>query len=380
LTGTALLIGAGKIGRGFLGHLAHRSGYLLNFVDANPDLVGLMQRRRTYRLHILGAPERDESITGFDAVLAGSEASEAAGARADIIFVSVGGPNLRAAGELLGRIAARRSRPVNVIVGENWPDAAAELRGAAASPRWLAIAEATILRSCIEPTEAQRAEDPLALQCQDHWELSVDAAALREPLPHIGGLVPTAHFENELARKVYTYNAINATIAYLGHHRGHRFLADAAGDPVILEHALGVKHEVDETICRSFGYSLDEQQRYSRRAMEKFQNPLIVDPIERQVRDPIRKLGRRDRLVGAAMLTIDAGITPYELALSIAAALEYRNPSDPSAVRLANLVHEAGAAAALAAIAGIEPDGPLASLVVDRSSDLLRLIAERTAS
>lgn len=379
MTGQALFIGAGKIGRGFLAHLAFRSGFGLTFVDANRELITLLQERRAYRLHILGAPEKDETIGGLRAWAPDAPQLLPLAREADVIFVSVGGPNLAAAGQLLHRILDGRARPVNVVVGENWPGAAAELKAAARLGPEAGIAEATILRSCIEPTAEQRAADPLSLQCQDYWELPVDAEALIYPVPVILGLKPTPNFKNALQRKVYTYNAINATIAYLGYHRGHTYLADAANDAVVLQHATGVMLEVNAAVCHAFGYGVDDQKAYAEAALAKFQNRLIVDPIERQVRDPIRKLGRRDRLVGPAMLALEAGITPDELALSIAAALRYRNAADPAAVRLGHLVDEAGPAETLAMIAGIEPTGPLAVMVMRHYHEVSGLLSERAA-
>ena len=379
MTGGSLLIGAGKIGRGFLAHLAYRSGFALTFVDANPDLVRLLQQRRSYTIHVLGAPAKDEAIGGFEAFGPDAPSLPSAGQDADIIFVSVGGANLVAAGEILHRVVGLRTRPVNVIVGENWPNAAAELKAAAQLGPHVGIAEATILRSCIEPTSEQRAADPLSVQCQDYWELPVDADALVQPMPAIFGLKPTPNFEHALQRKVYTYNAINATIAYLGFHRGHVYLAEAANDPVVLEHARGVMREVNAAICHAFGYDVEDQRIYAEGALAKFQNRLIVDPIERQVRDPIRKLGRHDRLVGAAMLAVDAGINPSELALSIAAALQYRNSEDPAALRLQALVEELGPAETLARVAGLEPDGVLVEMVMRRYPEVGRLLTEGAA-
>jgi mannitol-1-phosphate 5-dehydrogenase len=375
----AVVIGAGKIGRGFLGHLAFRSGYSLTFIDTNQTVVSMLRTRGAYRIHILGAPSKDETVDGFDALTPDAAELEAKGQDADVVFVSVGGPNLGRAALVLARITAGRTRPLNVIVGENWPHAAAELKSATQLPPAVSVAEATIMRSCIEPTPEQRAEDPLSIQCQDYWELPVDGNALREPIPRIEGLLPTARFENALQRKVYTYNAVNATIAYLGYHRGHAYLGDAANDPAILEHARGVMREVDTAICQTFGYTSADQERYSQAALEKFQNRLIVDPIERQVRDPIRKLGRHDRLVGVAMLALDSGVVPHELALSIAAALQYRNPSDPSAVRLQEMVDELGPARALAEIANLEPTSTLVDLVISRYDDVRRLIGAGAA-
>jgi mannitol-1-phosphate 5-dehydrogenase len=371
------LIGAGKIGRGFLGHLAFRSGYSLTFVDTNQELVALMRARRAYRLHVLGVPAKDETVSSFQAWTPEAPEVEAEAIDADVVFVSVGGPNLPQAGKLMSRILSRRTRPLNVIVGENWPNAAAELRKAAGmATKTIGIAESTILRSCIEPTNEQRRADPLSIQVQDYWELPVDADSLVRPLPEITGLIPTPNFENALQRKVYTYNAINATIAYLGYHRGHKYLAEAANDPAVLVHALGVMWEVNQAICRTFGYSPHDQQAYADRALEKFQNPLIVDPIERQVRDPIRKLGPHDRLVGPAMLALNLGVAPHELALSIAAALQYRNPSDPAAVRLAQLVDELGPAGTLARIGDVDPASPLIVLVMQRYEEVGKLMGE----
>lgn len=377
----ALLIGAGKIGRGFLAHLASRSGYSPVFVDVNARLVALINERCAYRLHMLTSPPTDETIAGIRALTPDAVELESVGTEAAIAFVSVGGPNLPAAGKIVAQVIKERSdgEPLNVIVAENWPNAAFELRNSINAPVHIGIAEATILRSCIEPTPEQRADDPLSVQCQDFWELPVDAARLVAPIPNITGLMPTPRFENALKRKVYTYNALNATIAYLGYHRGHRYLADAANDPIVSGHAQGVKREVNAAICATFGYEIEDQDKYSARALEKFQNRLIVDPIERQVRDPIRKLGRNDRLVGAAMLAIDSGVVPFELALAIAAALQYRNPADPSAVRLAELVAGKGPAEALATIAGVTNDSPLIRLVDGRLADVRRLIAATAA-
>ena len=95
-----------------------------------------------------------------------------------------------------------------------------------------------------------------------------------------------------------------------------------------------------------------------------------VDPLERQVRDPIRKLGRHDRLVGAACLALEYGIRPDNLALGIAAALQYANPQDPSAVKLQALIESGGLEAVFTQVCEIEPEGELARLVKARRPDL----------
>jgi mannitol-1-phosphate 5-dehydrogenase len=390
----ALLFGAGKIARGFLGHLAFRAGYELTFVDADGTLVRLIQRRQTYRVHILGAPWKDETVGPVSAFTPDTLDVAALGARVGVVFVSVGGPNLKHVGPTLSRVLEARSvangGSLNVIVAENWPDSADELRQSTLADldgsavlfveKCVGFAESTVLRSCIEPTPGQRTEDPLALQCQDYWQLPVDAEALIGGAPRIEGIMPTARFGHALKRKLYTYNAINGAIAYLGFHRGHILLADAAADAVILEHTARVVTEVNATVCAALGYDLDDQVRFAAEALRKFQNHLIVDPIERQVRDPIRKLGRNDRLIGPAMLALEHGMAPVALALSIAAALRYRNLDDPSARRLAGLLEELGVRGTLERVSGIEATSALADLVVSRMDDVERLAHGAPAS
>jgi mannitol-1-phosphate 5-dehydrogenase len=232
------------------------------------------------------------------------------------------------------------------------------------------IADATVLRSCIEPTEAQRAEDPLAVQAQDYWELQIDGQALVEPLPDVKGLLPQNDFYSALERKVYTYNAGNAVIGYLGALRGYKYLYEAANDPQILEVAHGVYEESGAAVCAKHGYTREEQAAFAARSLAKYQDTKIVDPVERNVRDPLRKLGRYDRLIGPACLALEYGIKPWDLALAIAAALRYDNPEDPAAVKLQAMLAQQGLDAVLTTVCEIDPQGELAGLIKQRQPEL----------
>lgn len=53
----ALVFGAGKIARGFVGQLLELSGWETTFVDINRDLVQALNEKGTYTVHILGRPE-----------------------------------------------------------------------------------------------------------------------------------------------------------------------------------------------------------------------------------------------------------------------------------------------------------------------------------
>lgn len=375
-----VIIGAGKIARGYVGHLTALSQARICFVDVNEALVHLINDRGRYMVHILGNSEKSMQVTDIIARHSTDPGVAEVLAQATLVFVSVGGPNLSAvATTLAAGLRARRAaggRALNIICCENWHRPAEVLRHGLAKQltgedqAYLAsrigIAEATVLRSCIEPTDEQRAADPLAIQAQDYWELQIDAAALVEALPPIPGLKPLANFHAALERKLFTYNAGNAAIAYLGAQRGYRFLAEAAHDPMILEVAHGVYRESGAAICARHGYSAEDQAAFAQQSLNKYQDSTIADPVERNVRDPLRKLSRHDRLIGPACLALEYGIRPVHLALAIAAALKYSNEHDPSAVRLQQMLADEGLDAVFQQVCGIEPDGVLARLVKER--------------
>lgn len=376
-----LIIGAGKIARGYVGHLVALSQTPLSFVDVNANVVRLLNERGGYTVHILGNPAKSMTVTGVAALDSADPRVAQAVAEAGVVFVSVGGPNLPAvAATLAPGLAARRAaggQALNIICCENWHRPADLLRQQLAErlasdddraylDTRVGIAEATVLRSCIEPTDEQRAADPLAVQAQDYWELQIDAAALVEDLPPIAGLLPVANFRAALERKLFTYNAGNAAIAYLGALRGHRFLSEAANDPMILEVAQGVYDESGAAICARHGYTAEEQAAFAQQSLRKYQDATIADPVERNVRDPLRKLGRHDRLIGPACLALEYGIQPDDLALAIGAALSYTNPQDAAAVKLQEMLATEGLDAVLQQVCGLEPDGVLARLVKAR--------------
>ena len=57
--------------------------------------------------------------------------------------------------------------------------------------------------------------------------------------------------------------------------------------------------------------------------MAKYQDRTIRDPIERNARDPVRKLGRFERLIGPINLCKEHDLPHESLLVGVAAALQY---------------------------------------------------------
>ena len=382
MKGKALIFGAGKIGRGFIAHLLYVSGYRISFVDVQENTINLLRKYGEYPVHIMGAEEKSASIPVQGAwLLSAMEEVSRAIAESDIIFMSVGGQNLALTGPVMAQGLALRFEKapesvLNIVICENYHKPALIVNNAILQrldPKYrdqfrerIGIAETQIQRSVIEPTEEMKREHPLSLKAQDWWELPIDKDAIKEPLPEITGLKFIGNFKNALQRKLFTYNATNAVVCYLGYLKGYEYLADAAHDPEIIEITRRSWAESNPAIVRQLGYTEEEQQAFAEAALGKYQKREIIDPIERNARDPIRKLGRHDRLVGPACMALESGILPEVYAYVIAAALRYDYPDDPRAQTLQRLLREEGVSGVLESVCGLPPDHELHKLALAR--------------
>lgn len=382
----ALLFGAGKIGRGFIGQLLFRSGYSMTFVDPVRALVDQLNAAGRYPVSVQTTPPQTDEITGFRAICSGDrDPVIAAVAQHDLFFTAVGGANLPVVGRFLAEgLARRRSNgDVNVLLCENWKNPADDLRQAilqhAPDDRfraWMAahlgLVETQVLRPSFDPPPDIRARQPLAVWAQDWWILPCDADAIKGPVPAIQGLEPRPHFRHELIRKVYTYNCMNAVFAYLGWLRGYTFLHEAAFDDDIREIAIGACEESSRGLIAEYGFTPADQEEMKQVALRKYEDKRSPDPIERNARDSRRKLSPEDRLLGPAHLALKHGITPLNLALGVAAAIHYAGSDDAGTKHVQSLLKSSGLRAVIEQCSELKTESTLGTLILDSVPKLER--------
>lgn len=378
---SCVIFGAGKIARGFIGHLLYLSGIPFTFVEKADALADLINERGQYTVNILGAPEKNCVVKGAKALKFDQEEEIAlAIAQADAVFNAVGGKNL---GELvpfmvkgIEKKAQMGGGDLNFITCENWKQPADILRKGVEEqidPAYqpyldahVGITEAVIMRSAIESDPELLRQDPLIVNVQDFWELPVDASRLKGELPDIQGLKLIESFTGFLERKFYTYNAANGTVSFLGALMGYKYIADAAHDGKILKILDGVYQETAKALSLKHKFPLEEQLAFTLTSKRKLQDYAIVDYIERNARDPMRKLGPDDRLVGSARLVYSYGILPENLCTAIAAAIYYTNDADPFALELRNLRENQGVDYVIENVCKLDPQGELACTVREK--------------
>lgn len=343
----ALMYGAGNIGRGFIGQLFSQSGYEVVFVDVDETVVKALNERRRYTVRAVDNTGHEDitvenlrAVDGRDAKLVANEI-----ASADIMATAVGVnvlprivPVIR---EGLRARWAKGAGPLNVLICENKLDADKYLRnllGDGMSPdelkmlhSELGLVEASIGRMVPVMTPEQKKEDPLLVCVEPYANLPVDRDAFIGAIPRIIGMEPCAPFKAYIERKLFVHNMGHAAAAYLGMYGGREYIYEAMEDPYItlcvenamLESVRALLKRAPELSDNFFGNMFD--------LITRFRNRALKDTTARVGADPARKLGRNDRLVGAAHAAMEGGIFPAFIALGAAAGVHSFMKQDANA-------------------------------------------------
>lgn len=378
--------GAGAIGRGFLGQLWAEGGFAVVYVEANPELVAALNERGAYPLRLTDGARTETREIGPVTAIAATDMAAITDALAGCAFACTAvGVNVieSLAGAIAAGISERAHRqtrtgggPLNIICCENQVRVGEKLRGYVSAAMSLdeaaglaflrdsaGFVDASVGRMVPPATPELRAEDSLLMLAEPFGELPIDADAWVGEIPAIPGLAPRRNFAGYVSRKLFTHNGGHALLAYEGYRRGHEYIYQAVDDPEILAELEGLWEETGTALVRAYGFTLSEQRAHEADLLQRFRNRALGDTVVRVGRDPIRKLQRGDRLVGAALHCQGQGVEPIHAARAIAAALRFDSPDDPTAQQLQELVKREGVRGALFALAAVEPDSALATRV-----------------
>jgi mannitol-1-phosphate 5-dehydrogenase len=351
----AVIFGPGRIGCGFVGQLLRDSGYDVVFVGRGAVIEHLARVGR-YVVRLTDGRCTDEvQVRGVRALSTSQEDAVAAEiASADLVAVSVGPQNLTAVAPLLAAGLSRRTSPVNVIAFENCNDPAGCLKEAifriapALRDAGHGFSGAIVSRIVARRIGDPAASEPLVFLGDPPESFIVHGPSLHGPLPRIAGLRAVDDYGAWLMKKLYTFSAGHAAAAYLGALKGYRYVHTAVRDPEIRKAVRAAMEEGRRGLARRYGDELAGDRRELEAILKRFENAALDDPVMRVGRDPLRKLGREDRLVGAARLAAEAGVQPRRLALVAAAAMCFGCAADSS-------FGTCGPEATLRTVSGLDP-------------------------
>ena len=375
-----LMYGAGKIGRGFMGQLLAESGYQVVFVDIIPELVAALNARQSYNLVLVTNDERTERVVGNVRAVAGWDKAAVAQEMLDIdlIATAVGARSLPdiaplLAKGILGRMRQGVHRHLNIIVCENLKDAPRALRDMIAShlppdcQDYLAdrvgLVDAVIDRMVPVVPPDVLARDPSYILTEPYGLLQVNASGFMGEMPQVRGMEAVRDIQACVDRKLYLHNGGHAMLAYLGALKGLVYGYEALADHDVRAELGHAWDETERALISEYGFDSAGLRAYMRELEERWANRALSDTLLRLGRDPIRKLGPRDRLVGPARMALRHGASPEALSLGIAAGMVFADPDDPRAVELQALLATRGLAAVLRVVCEVAPGSELGRMI-----------------
>ncbi len=394
---SALQFGAGNIGRGFMGQLFFETGYHTIFVDSDTKLVERINGRKRYVLRLLDAyskRERDLRIANISALSTLQTSDIAASfAAARTAATAVGVENLKSIAPLIAAGIAERYRsdggPIDIYLCENLYGAYQILHDEVmrllepGPKRWaqsnVGFVGTVVARMVPQPRKNRTGADPLLVLADSYHTLPFDGAATKAPPLPVEGMYPAASFRAEVERKLFTHNLGHAILGYIGYLKGLHYVHEAIADPYIADVFSNALEESAQALVAKYPQDIDSANHREVLAdvYVRFGNPMIMDTVQRVARDPIRKLGPDDRMIGAAKLCIEQKVTPQAIALACSAALCYDYEGDAAAVKLQKTIKKLGVEKTFAGISGVRPSSAFGKAVRRGYDELQKLRAVR---
>lgn len=358
----AVQFGAGNIGRGFIGALLSQASYHVVFADINEQMINELNEKNSYQIHILDLEQRQETITNVSGVLSNSPDVITEIAEADIVTTAVGPNVLKIIASTIAKgIEARREQgkgALNIIACENMVGGSKHLEeqvyshlseaGKAYAEEFVGFANCSVDR-IVPPYQG---DNLLDVGVESFYEWIVEEPSLKGEVPQIPGMKLTDNLLAYVQRKLFTLNTGHAITAYLGYLAGMETIEEAISNDSIRSIVRQAMEESGEALIKKHGFDREEHYKYIDKIEKRFKNPYIRDEVIRVGREPLRKLGPADRLVGPANIAIEYGLGHEALLKGIAAAFHYNNPQDPQSKDLQAQIAEKGIESVVASVTG----------------------------
>lgn len=367
----AVMIGAGQIGRGFIGMLLEQAGYHVVFADLNMEVIDDINTRHEYTVHLVDTQCVNTRVSNISAMSSLDPRLIGEYEQCQLVCTAVGLTSLpKIAGPIARGIAARRAAGsteyMNVIACENAVRGSSQLKALVEqqlSPEDLTYARQYVgfpdcaVDRIIPPAHGIEAAEVVV---EKYHEWDVEKKDFRGPLPEIAGMELVDDLTAYLERKLFTLNGANVVTGAIAYLKGYRTVNEALKDEEIYSLVLGLMEECSAMLEKRHGFSPKSMADYRASLMQRFMNPYIIDEAVRVVREPIRKLSATDRLVAPMNYAHSYGIATPHYYRGIASVLLYDNPEDEQSIQMQALIRSLGLRPALEQISGVPAESAVA--------------------
>ena len=340
-----LIFGAGAIGRGFLAPLLFKYGYKISFVDKDKKLVKKLKKRLAYTAAEINKKKYKLIKNKINEVFGLREKIEVE--KYDLVFCCVG-PNESK------KIAHKFANAKVVISCENDFFSPYYLKKISKNKNiYFGIPD--VITSNTAPSKLLKIDDLTTVTEQGILVLEKGNYNLNKKIKQLNKKNLEIHWRS----KLFIHNAPHAILAYLGFLNKYKFIHDAMGNKNISKIVLGAMNEITNGIVNAKYVPKVFANNYKKKEINRFKNKLLYDPILRVAREPIRKLGKENRIILSLRVAQWNNKLPKNTATGVKAALNFFNKNDKESVYLQKLRKKYGDSQVLEKICGIEQTDPL---------------------
>ncbi len=370
---TAIQIGAGNIGRGFIGALLEKNGYHVIFSDVNQEIIDKINEDKCYTVHIMDSECYEEKITNISAYNSNDEALVARFSDASIITSAVGLNILKFVAPLIAKGIAHRmdtgnKENLNVIACENAVGGSSQLKAMvyeklsdaqkAYTDEYIGFPNCSVDR-IVPPVTGENIIDVVV---ENYYEWNVERGGFKGSIPEIEGMNLADELMQYIERKLFTLNTGHAIASYLGYIMGHKTVEESINDDYIYNVVKYAMTESGTGLIKKYDMDKEAHAKYIDKIINRFKNKYLNDDVARVGREPIRKLSPADRLVKPMMTAQGFGLPTEYLILGIGALLNYKNDTDEQSAQLQATISEMGLRAAVSKVSGIEDEAILTKI------------------
>lgn len=346
-----IIVGAGRLGKGFMGETFYNAGWKITFLDNDPRVIQELNRTHTYEVSVHTTKRVfTNTIKNYDAYLVDDyEHVLKAFLKADLLMLPLYPSDFPAAANELAvyfnqqfKVDPTAKKTLICLTNKNHliNQITQGFRSHLADDEvrnW--FDQNVVIRDSI----VRRSTDADSNYATKLVTTAVASLIIQGPVysdfSDVKWLDVRDNVEMLKDIKVFTINGPHATTAYEGYLQGYDDIAKAETDEKVHQLVQGVHDETIEAVLYEYPVTRDQIRELEYLPAAKDE---MSDSIYRVGFDPIRKVGKNDRLMGVINLCEKYHL-PYNAHVkALAAAFAYDESRDSQAMKIQADIKEMG--------------------------------------
>ena len=357
----ALIVGSGRSGRGMLGELYEKDGFLPVFADIDGDMLEGLKKQGYYKVSMTDLKNNQEEIRRidhFEVLDINKEYDNYVKSLAETKYVSSAlMPDAfdHFAKAIADAVIYRKRNgivsPLYITLGANYVGLRQKYQDLIRSHLGYDIDEekdnvhlimSIVNRKNLLPDDPDRYEDLYRIIGDNKSVLRVDDNPyLMKEKDHPSFFRFEAGLDGAMAVKIWTGNVVQCSMAFVALNKGFKDTYEASHDAQAASYAFFASKEAYDAVAKEYKLPprSEEDTLYT---VTVFRNEEFHDSLYRIAREPIRKFKRNDRFIGPALCCLKHGILPYYITRCLAYGFLYRNEDEIQTAQLGSYIEENG--------------------------------------